>query len=160
VWQDWAVGAEETLSRLGIELPPPPKALASYVPVRIHDGLAYVSGQVASVEGAVMHPGRLGAEVGVEQAREAARRCALQILSALREALGSLDRVTGVLQVFVFVASEPTFGEQPVIGNAASDLLVEVFGEVGKHSRAAIGVAALPLGASVEVSAVVSFADA
>jgi enamine deaminase RidA (YjgF/YER057c/UK114 family) len=160
VWQDCAVGAEETLSRLGIELPPPPKALASYVPVRIHNGLAYVSGQVASVEGAVMHPGRLGAGVGVEQAQDAARRCALQILSALREALGSLDRVTGVLQVFVFVASEPTFGEQPVIGNAASDLLVDVFGEAGKHSRAAIGVAALPLGASVEVSAVVSFADA
>jgi enamine deaminase RidA (YjgF/YER057c/UK114 family) len=155
-----AMGAEQTLERLGIELPPPPKALASYVPVRIHAGLAYVSGQVASVDGAVMHTGRLGAGVTVEQAREAARRCALQILAALREALGSLDRVTGVLQLSVFVASEPTFGEQPVIGNAASDLLVEVFGEAGKHSRAALGVAALPLGAPVEVSAVVSIADA
>jgi len=154
------MGADQTLERLGIELPPPPKALASYVPVRIHGGLAYVSGQVASVDGAVMHTGRLGAGVTVEQAQEAARRCALQILSALREALGSLDRVTGVLQLSVFVASEPTFGEQPVIGNAASDLLVEVFGEAGKHSRAAIGVAALPLGAPVEVSAVVAIADA
>jgi enamine deaminase RidA (YjgF/YER057c/UK114 family) len=153
------MGAEDTLKSLGIELPAPPKALASYVPVRIHGGLAYVSGQVASVDGKVMHQGRLGAGVTVEQAQEAARRCALQILAALREAVGSLDRVSGVLQVSVFVASDPEFGEQPKVGNAASDLLVEVFGDAGKHSRAAIGVAALPLGASVEVSAVVAIAD-
>jgi enamine deaminase RidA (YjgF/YER057c/UK114 family) len=150
------MGAEEAVARLGIELPSAPRPLASYVPVRVHDGLAYVSGQIASVEGEVLHPGRLGAEVGLEQGQEAARRCALQLLAALREALGSLDRVAGVIQVSVFVASDPAFTQQPTIGNAASDLLVEVFGETGKHARAAVGVASLPLGAPVEVAAVVA----
>ena len=153
------MGAEQRLTELGIELPPPPKALASYVPVRIHGGLAYVSGQVASVDGAVVNPGRLGAGVSVEQGQEAARRCSLQILAALREALGSLDRVTGVLQLSVFVASDPEFVDQPKVANAASDVLVDVFGDAGKHSRAAIGMAALPLGAPVEVSALVSIVD-
>jgi enamine deaminase RidA (YjgF/YER057c/UK114 family) len=152
------MNAEESIAKLGIELPPAPRALASYVPVRVDGGIAYVSGQVASVDGQVLHPGRVGSQVSVEQAQEAARRCALQILSALREHLGSLDRVAGVLQVSVFVASDPDFAEQPVIGNAASDVLVDVFGEPGKHSRAAIGVAALPLGAPVEVAAVVALA--
>jgi enamine deaminase RidA (YjgF/YER057c/UK114 family) len=150
------MGVDEALTRLGIELPPAPRPLASYVPVRIHDGLAYVSGQIASADGAVLHPGRLGAEVSIEQGQEAARRCALQLLAALRDALGSLDRVAGVVQVSVFVASDPSFTQQPTIGNAASDLLVEVFGETGKHARAAVGVASLPLGAPVEVAAVVA----
>jgi enamine deaminase RidA (YjgF/YER057c/UK114 family) len=150
------MGVDEALTRLGIELPPAPRPLASYVPVRIHDGLAYVSGQIASADGAVLHPGRLGAEVSIEQGQEAARRCALQLLAALRDALGSLDRVAGVVQVSVFVASDPGFTQQPTIGNAASDLLVEVFGETGKHARAAVGVASLPLGAPVEVAAVVA----
>jgi enamine deaminase RidA (YjgF/YER057c/UK114 family) len=152
------MSAEESIAKLGMELPPAPRALASYVPVRVDGGIAYVSGQVASVDGQVLHPGRVGSQVSVEQAQEAARRCALQILSALREHLGSLDRVAGVLQVSVFVASDPDFADQPVIGNAASDVLVDVFGEPGKHSRAAIGVAALPLGAPVEVAAVVALA--
>jgi enamine deaminase RidA (YjgF/YER057c/UK114 family) len=152
------MSAEESISRLGIELPPAPRPLASYVPVRVHEGTAYVSGQVASADGQVLHPGRVGSQVSVQQGQEAARRCALQILAALREHLGSLDRVSGVLQVSVFVASDPDFTQQPTIGNAASDVLVEVFGEAGKHSRAAIGVASLPLGAPVEVAAVVALA--
>jgi enamine deaminase RidA (YjgF/YER057c/UK114 family) len=148
------MGAEDAIARLGIQLPPAPRPLASYVPVRLAGGLAYVSGQVASVDGELMHPGRLGAGVSLEQGQEAARRCALQALSALREELGSLDRVTGVVQVSVFVASDPSFTEQPKVGNAASDLLAEVFGEPGRHARAAVGVASLPLGASVEVALV------
>jgi enamine deaminase RidA (YjgF/YER057c/UK114 family) len=151
-------GGEEAIARLGIDLPPAAAPLASYVPVRIHGDLAYVSGQIASVEGTVLHPGRLGAEVAIEQGQEAARRCALQILAALRGELGSLDRVAGVVQVSVFVASEPGFAQQPSIANAASDVLVEVFGDAGKHARAAVGVASLPLGASVEVAAVVALA--
>ena len=152
------MGAEAAIARLGLELPPAPRPLASYVPVRVHDGLAFVSGQIASSEGSVLHTGTVGAGVGVAQAQEAAHRCALQILSALREELGSLDRVVGVVQVSVFVASAPSFTEQPAIGNAASDLLVEVFGDAGRHARAAVGVASLPLGAPVEVAAIVAIA--
>jgi enamine deaminase RidA (YjgF/YER057c/UK114 family) len=150
--------AEEAIARLGIELPPAPRPLASYVPVRVSGGVAYVSGQIATVDGEVLHPGRVGEEVSLGHGQDAARRCALQLLAALREALGSLDRVAGVLQVFVFVASDPSFTQQPAVANAASDLLVEVFGDAGKHARAAVGVASLPLGAPVEVAAVVALA--
>jgi enamine deaminase RidA (YjgF/YER057c/UK114 family) len=152
------MGAEEAIRRLGIELPPAPKPLASYVPVRVAPGVAYVSGQIASVDGEVLHAGRLGDEVTVERGQEAARRCALQLLAALREELGSLDRVAGVLHVSVFVASAPSFTQQPAIGNAASELFAEVFGDAGRHARAAVGVASLPLGAPVEVAAVVALA--
>jgi enamine deaminase RidA (YjgF/YER057c/UK114 family) len=151
-----SMGAEQNIAGLGIELPPAPRPLASYVPVRLYDGLAYVSGQIASVDGQVLHPGRLDSQVSVEHGQDVARRCALQILAALREQLGSLDRVGGVVQLGVFVASDPDFTQQPAIANAASDLLVEIFGDAGKHSRTAVGVASLPLGASVEVAALVA----
>ncbi len=151
--------AEDALVRLGLELPTAPRPLASYVPVRVHAGTAFVSGQVAISDGQVLHPGRVGEAVTVEQAQEAARRCALQILAALREELGTLDRVAGIVQLSVFVASDPSFTAQPAVANAASDLLVEVFGDAGAHARAAVGVASLPLGASVEVAAVVALAD-
>jgi enamine deaminase RidA (YjgF/YER057c/UK114 family) len=150
------MSAEDAIRHLGIELPPAPRPLASYVPVRVAGGVAYVSGQVASVDGEIMHRGRVGAEIGIEQAQEAARRCALQLLAALRAEVGSLDRVAGILQLSVFVASDPSFTQQSAVGNAASDLLVEVFGEAGRHARAAVGVASLPLGAPVEVAAVVA----
>jgi enamine deaminase RidA (YjgF/YER057c/UK114 family) len=143
---------EERLAELGIELPPAPPALASYVPVRVVGRVAYVSGQVALVGGVPMYPGKVGDAVSVEQATEAAQRCALQALSALRAALGSLDLVTGIAQLSVFVASAPGFTDQPKVANGASDLLVEIFGEAGKHSRAAVGVAELPLGVPVELA--------
>ena len=143
---------EERLSELGIELPPAPAPVASYVPVRLAPGLAFVSGQLPFEGGTLLHPGHVGAEVSVEQARDGARRCALQALSALRDALGSLDRVIGIVKVDVFVASAPGFTDQPKVGNGASDTLVEILGDAGKHARAAVGVAELPLGASVEVA--------
>lgn len=149
---------EERLSELGIELPPPPAAVASYVPVRTVGDLAYVSGQVPLVDGAMLHPGKLGADVTLERGAEAARRCALQALSALRDALGSLDRVAGIVQVTVFVASAPGFTDQSKVANAASDLLVDVFGDEGRHARAAVGVIELPLGAPVEVAVVARLA--
>src|SRR5207249_8099695 len=102
-------------------------------------------------DGVPMHPGKVGDTVSLEQGVEAARRCALQALSALRTALGSLDLVTGIALLSVFVASAPGFTDQPKVANGASDLLVEIFGEAGKHARAAIGVAELPLAAPVEV---------
>jgi len=143
---------EERLSELGIELPPAPAPVASYVPVRLAPGLAFVSGQLPFEGGTLLHPGHVGAEVSVEQARDGARRCALQALSALRDALGSLDRVIGIVKVDVFVASAPGFTDQPKVANGASDTLVEILGDAGKHARAAVGVAELPLGASVEVA--------
>lgn len=149
---------EERLSELGIELPPPPVAVASYVPVRTSGDLAYLSGQVPLVDGAMLHPGKLGADVTIEQGSAAARRCALQALSALRDALGSLDRVAGIVQLTVFVASAPGFTNQPKVADGASDLLVEVFGEQGRHARAAVGVSELPLGAPVEVAVVARLA--
>ena len=143
---------EELLAQLGIRLPPVAAPLASYVPVRISGDLAYVSGQVPMEEGALLWTGKLGADLTVEEGQEAARRCALQALAALREALGSLDRVKGIVQLTVYVASAPGFTDQPQVANGASDVLVEIFGDEGRHARAAVGVAELPRGAPVEVA--------
>ncbi len=118
----------------------------------VSGGLAFVAGQVPFVEGVVLHPGHLGAEVTLEQGQEAARRCALQALAALKAELGSLERVRRIVQVMVFVASGAGFAEQPKVANGASDLFVDLLGEPGRHSRAAVGVAELPLGASVELT--------
>ncbi len=143
---------EERLAELGLELPPPPQPLASYVPVVVSGSLAFVSGQTPTSEGTPLFTGHVGAEVTLEEARQAAARCALQALSALREALGDLDRVRRIVSVSVFVASAAGFVEQPQAANGASDLLVEILGDSGRHSRAAIGVSELPLGVPVEVS--------
>ena len=143
---------EERLSELGIELPPAPAPVASYVPVRIVGALAFVAGQIPLEDGTVSPAGAVEADVTVEQAREGARRCALQALAALREALGTLDRVLGIVQLTVYVASSPGFTQQPAVANGASDVLVEILGEAGRHARAAVGVAELPLAASVEVA--------
>jgi enamine deaminase RidA (YjgF/YER057c/UK114 family) len=143
---------EERLAELGIELPPAPAPVASYVPVAVAGDLAFVAGQVPIEDGQVTLTGRLGDEVGIEQGQAAARRCALQAVSALRDALGSLDRVAQIPQVTVYVASVPGFTDQPRVANGASDVLVEIFGEAGKHARAAVGVVELPLGAPVEVA--------
>ena len=143
---------EERLAELGIELPPAPAPVASYVPVTIAGDLAFVAGQVPIEDGTAMLTGHLGDEVGIEQGQAAARRCALQAVSALRDALGSLDRIAQIPQVTVYVASVPGFTDQPKVANGASDVLVEIFGEAGKHARAAVGVVELPLGAPVEVA--------
>lgn len=149
---------EERLSELGIELPPPPAPVASYVPVRIAGALAFVAGQIPLEDGTVSPTGAVDADVTVERAQGGARRCALQALAALREALGTLDRVVGVVQLTVYVASSPGFTQQPAVANGASDVLVEIFGEGGRHARAAVGVAELPLGASVEVAVTAAIA--
>lgn len=145
---------EELLAVRGLTLPPPAQAVASYVPVRVSGTIAYVSGQIPIVDGAILHPGHVGSEVSLEQGQEAAARCALQALSALKATLGSLDRVVGIVQLSVFVASAPGFTDQPKVANGASDLLVDLFGESAKHARAAVGVSELPLGAPVEVALV------
>jgi enamine deaminase RidA (YjgF/YER057c/UK114 family) len=145
----------DRLAGMGLELPPVPRPVASYVPVVVVAPLGYVSGQVPLVDGSMLHPGHVGADVSLEQAQEAARRCALQALAALREELGTLSRVRRIVKATVFVSSAPGFVDQPKVANGASDLLVEVLGEAGRHAREAIGVAELPLAAPVEVSVIV-----
>jgi enamine deaminase RidA (YjgF/YER057c/UK114 family) len=144
------------LSELGIELPPPPQALAAYVPVKVLGGLAFVAGQVPMVDGQVLHPGHLGADVSVEQGTEAARRAAVQALAVLRGGLGSFEPIEAIAQVSVFVAATSDFTQHPQVANGASELLGDVLGEAGQHARAAVGVPSLPLGASVEVAMTVA----
>lgn len=141
------------LGELGLELPPAPQPVASYVPVTRAGSLLFVAGQVAMVDGRLLHPGKLGQQVSVEMGQEAAARAGLQALSAIRDHLGgSLDDLVRLLQVTVYVAADPEFVEHPTVANGASDLLVAVLGPDGRHARAAVGVTSLPLGASVEVA--------
>lgn len=142
---------EDRLRELGIELPPVATPVASYVPVVVAGGLAFVAGQVPLEDGQPMAIGRLGDELTTDEGAFWARRCALQILAALRAELGSLDRIRRIAKVTVWVASSDTFTEQPKVANGASDLLVEVFGDSGKHARAAVAAPVLPLNAPVEV---------
>jgi enamine deaminase RidA (YjgF/YER057c/UK114 family) len=140
------------LSALGLALPDPPAAVASYLPCVVQGETAYVAGQVPMIEGSVVNPGIVGDRVSLDEAADGARRAALQALSALRDALGgSFDRLERIVKVQVFVAAVPGFVDHPKVANGASDLLVEVLGEDGRHARAAVGVPSLPLNASVEV---------
>jgi len=148
---------EERLQQLGIVLPRAAAPVASYVPLVVQDGLAYVSGQLPFVEGELV-TGRLGEDVSVEQGMDAARACGLMILAQLRGAQISLDRVTRVVKLGAFVNSTPDFTDQPKVANGASELMFDVFGELGRHARAAVGVPSLPLGAAVEVDAIIAIA--
>jgi enamine deaminase RidA (YjgF/YER057c/UK114 family) len=147
---------DEVLARveqLGLTLPTPTAPIAAYVPCVISGSLAFVAGQVPTEDGRPVHPGRLGAEVGLADGAEAARRAALQALGVLREASGgSFARLRRIVQVTVFVAATPEFAEHAQVANGASELFIGVLGESGRHARAAIGMASLPLGASVEVA--------
>jgi enamine deaminase RidA (YjgF/YER057c/UK114 family) len=146
---------EERLAELGITLPPAPQPVASYIPVKVVGDLAWVAGQIPMQDGAVTVAGKVGGEVTIDDANAGARRCALQALAVLQAALGTLDRVKGIVKLDVFVASATGFTDHPKVANGASDLLVEVFGDEGRHARAAVGVPELPLGAAVEVALLV-----
>jgi len=139
---------------LGIELPPPPAAIAAYVPCVIRDGMAFVAGQIPMDVGTVLHPGHLGDRVSIDDGAAAARQAALQALSVLRDTLHGFDRLERILQVTVLVAATPDFVDHPKVANGASELLVEVLGDEGKHARVATGASSLPLGACVEVAVV------
>jgi enamine deaminase RidA (YjgF/YER057c/UK114 family) len=141
----------ERLQALGVELPPPPKPAGAYAPVVLLDGLAWVSGQIVTEGGKVVHPGLVDRDVSLEEARDLARRATLQALSALRASLGSIDRVRRVLRVTVYVATSPGFDRPHEVANGATELLVELFGEEGRPARVTVGVASLPLNAPVEV---------
>lgn len=139
------------LDELGIELPAVAAPVAAYVPAVVHGGLVYTSGQLPFVDGALPATGKVGAEIDAADAQGYARTCALNALAAAAQAAGGIDRIAGVLRVGGFVASDPSFTGQPAVVNGASEVLGEIFGDAGKHARAAVGVASLPLDTPVEV---------
>jgi enamine deaminase RidA (YjgF/YER057c/UK114 family) len=147
------------LAELGIELPVVVPPVAAYVPAVVHGGLVTVSGQLPFVAGVLPATGKVGAEVSADVAKECARICALNALAAAAAAAGGVDRIAGVLRLGAFVASDPAFTAQPAVANGASEVLGEIFGDAGKHARAAVGVAVLPLDTPVEVEATFILAD-
>ena len=146
---------EKKLAEIGVTLPSPVAAVANYVPALRVGDMVYVSGQLPIGPEGLTLKGTLGAGVSVEEANAAARLCAINILAQARAAIGDLDKVVRVVKLVGFVASAADCGDQPKVVNGASDLMVEVFGEKGRHARSAVGVAALPLGATVEVEAII-----
>ena len=150
------MGVEAKLKELGHALPAAAAPVASYVPAVEAGGLLHVSGQISVAADGSLIRGTVGSDMTVEQGRHAAERCALMILAQVKAALGgSFDRVQRVVKLGVFVQCAPGFGEQPEVANGASDLMVQVFGDAGKHARAAVGVPSLPRGVAVEVDAVI-----
>ncbi len=146
---------EEKLKSLNITLPSPPKPAGAYIPVVKSGNTVYVSGQIPIEDGKVAFKGKVPSVQSLEQAQKAARLCAINALAQLKSELASLDKISKILRVSGFVNSESDFTEQPKVINAASDLLFEIFGEKGQHSRIAVGVASLPLGATVEIDMIV-----
>jgi len=150
---------EAKLAELGLTLPAPAAPVAAYVPVVVAGGLAHVSGQLPFVAGQLV-TGRLGESVSLEDGAIAAQACGLMILAQLKAALGSLERVERVVKLGAFISSTADFTDQPKVANGASELMAAVFGEAGRHARSAVGVPVLPLGAAVEVDAIVAVTTA
>ena len=142
---------EDKLRELGIELPEAPSPLGSYVPVMRTGDLVFLSGILPLVKGKLLRQGRVGESVSLDEAREGARIATINALSILKAHIGSLDKIKRCVKIIGYVASSPDFTEQPKVLNAASDLLFEIFGETGKHARAAVGVNVLPLNSPLEI---------
>ncbi|MCU1507412.1 MAG: hypothetical protein QOG18_2278 [Microbacteriaceae bacterium] len=149
---------DDRLAELGVEIPDVVKPVAAYIPAVVTGNLVYTSGQLPMASGTLLATGKVGAGVSAETARDLARVCALNALAAAKSAIGSLDRVTRVVKVVGFVASDPSFTGQPGVINGASDLLKQIFDEAGVHARSAVGVAVLPLDSPVEVELILEFA--
>ena len=147
---------DHRLAELGITLPAPAAPVASYVPTVEIGGILYISGQVSFGEDGQLIKGRLGEDMDLDAGIAAARRCGINLLAQMKAALGSLDRVERVVKLGAFVNSAGDFTDQPKVANGASELMQDVFGEAGRHARSAVGVPALPLGAAVEVDAIVA----
>jgi enamine deaminase RidA (YjgF/YER057c/UK114 family) len=150
-----AQSPEERLAELGLAVPDVAKPVAAYVPAVRTGSHVYTSGQLPLREGELLTTGKVGGGVSVEDATECARQCALNAIAAVRSEVGDLSAVKRVVKVVAFVASAPDFTGQPAVANGASELLGTVFAEAGQHARSAVGVAALPLDAPVEVELVV-----
>ncbi len=141
----------DRIAELNIVLPPVAGPFGAYVPVKRSGGLLYVAGQLPMLDGKLMATGPVPSRAAVDAAKAAARQCVVNALAAIRAVHGSLDDIAGVVRVGCFVASDATFTQQPQVANGASELLLELFGDAGRHVRAAVGVNVLPLDASVEV---------
>jgi enamine deaminase RidA (YjgF/YER057c/UK114 family) len=151
---------EERLAELGLTLPEVVAPVAAYVPAVVSGDYVYTSGQLPMVNGELAAKGKVGnvsGSVSAEQAKELAATCAINALAAVKSVIGDLDRVTRIVKVVGFVASNPDFTGQPAVINGASELLGKVFGEAGAHARSAVGVAVLPLDSPVEVELIAEF---
>jgi enamine deaminase RidA (YjgF/YER057c/UK114 family) len=142
---------EIRLEKMGIVLPEIPKPVAAYIPAKQTGNLVFTAGQLPMVQGELISKGLLGQDVEIEEANNAARICTLNALAAIKGVIGDLDRISQIVRVVGYVASFPSFTQQPAVVNGASELLLEIFGEKGKHARSAVGMAVLPLNASVEI---------
>jgi len=142
------------LTELGLSLPAPARPTFKYVPVVVQGELAFVSGQLPWVNGEIKTVGLLGSTISLEQGKEAARICGLQALACLEQALGSIDQIVRIIKLTGFVQSTSDFHQQPSVIDAASELMFDIFGEQGRHARSAIGVAALPRSAPVELEVI------
>ena len=153
------MGAEARLKQLGIEVPQVPTPMANYVRAVRVGNLLFLSGHGPQRDGRMASVGKVGRDLSVEEGAQAARLVGLNLLSSTREALGSLDRVKRIVKVLGMVNSADGFGDQPKVINGFSDLMVEVFGDAGRHARSAVGMAELPFGISVEIEMIVEVAD-
>lgn len=151
---------EEKLEAMKISLPVPPKPAGSYIPVVRTGDLLFVSGQIPVREGKVEFQGKVPTESSVEIAQKAARLCIINVLAQIKWEIGTLERVSKIVRVSGFVNSASNFFDQPKVINAASDLLFEIFGEKGRHSRIAVGVASLPLNSTVEIDVIAEISQA
>jgi enamine deaminase RidA (YjgF/YER057c/UK114 family) len=150
---------ESRLKDLGIQLPTPPAPVASYVPYVVSGNLVFISGQVTATPDGLKYVGTVGKEISVEDGKAAARLCAVNLIAQVKAAAGGdLDRVKRCVKVTVFVNAVPGFAQHPEVANGASDLFVEVFGDAGKHARAAVGAGSLPRNVATEVEAVFELA--
>jgi enamine deaminase RidA (YjgF/YER057c/UK114 family) len=149
---------EARLAELGLTLPSAPNPVANYVPYAVTGNLLFISGQISKAADGTIVTGLLGRDVAVEAGQSAARLCALNILAQAKAALGDLDRIAQVVRLTGFVAATADFADHPKVVNGASDLMVEVLGDKGRHTRAAVGVAGLPMGSAVEVDAIIAIA--
>ncbi len=150
---------ENRLEELGIRLPEPAKPKFSYIPCNQTGNLLYLSGQVCVKDGVLLYEGKLGRELTIEQGQEAAYQVILNCLAVMKEYLGDLDRVVKIVKMLGFVNSAPGFNNHPVVMNGASDLLVDIFGENGKHARSAIGTSELPFDTPVEIELIVEISE-
>jgi enamine deaminase RidA (YjgF/YER057c/UK114 family) len=142
---------EDKLNLLELKLPEVSKPVAAYIPAKQTGNLVFTAGQLPMVNGELISKGLLGQDVEIDEANKAARICTLNALAAIKGVIGDLDRIKQIVRVVGYVASVPTFTKQPAVVNGASELLLEIFGENGKHARSAVGMAVLPLNASVEI---------
>jgi enamine deaminase RidA (YjgF/YER057c/UK114 family) len=145
---------EDRLAELGIRLPDVPAPLGSYKPVSKSGNLIFISGQLPLVGGQLLHQGKVEKDVSIEEAADAARACSINALAALKKELESLDAVRQIVKLTGYVSSSPGFGKQANVVNGASDLFYQVFGDAGRHARAAVGVSELPMDSPVEVEVI------